>query len=117
MNHLLQYLISSFRKCIFVGDFNFPDINWSSLIGSSLSSNIFCDFIFNLNQHVIQPTHTKGNTLDLVLTTPSVNIEQVAVNLDHLCNFSDHFVISFDIPSYLPSIPNPKPLHIFGYIY
>ena len=42
-------------------------------------------------------------------------ISQVTVNPDHLCNFSDHFVISFDIPCYLPSTPNPKPLHIFDY--
>jgi len=51
----------------FCRDFNFPDINWSSLIGSSLSSNTFCEFIFdcNLTQHVMQPTHIKGNILIL----------------------------------------------------
>ena len=82
-------LISCSIRCIFVGDFNFPDINWSSLIGSSLSSNTFCEFIFDcsLTQHVMQPTHIKGNILDLVLTTPSVNIEHISVSSDHLLIF------------------------------
>ena len=46
---LLSYLtdlISSFKQCIFVGDFNFPDINWSSL---TPLSNSFCEFIFDCN--------------------------------------------------------------------
>ena len=110
-------LISCSNRCIFVGDFNFPDINWSSLIGSSLSSNTFCEFIFdcNLTQHVMQPTHIKGNILDLVLTTPSVNIEHISVSSDHLPNFSDHFIISFDIPCCPPSTSNPKPLYVFDF--
>ena len=103
-------LISCSNRCIFVGDFNFPDINWSSLIGSSLSSNTFCEFIFdcNLTQHVMQPTHIKGNILDLVLTTPSVTIEHISVN-------SDHFIISFHIPCCPHSTSNPKPLYVFDF--
>ena len=31
----LTDLVSSFEQCICVGDFNFPDINWSSLTGTS----------------------------------------------------------------------------------
>ena len=63
----LTGLVSSFNRCIFVCNFNFPHINWSSLIGSSISSNTFCEFIFdcNLTQHVTQPTHTKGNTSEV----------------------------------------------------
>ena len=33
--YFLTELSSSFSKCIFVGDFNFPDIDWSALTGSS----------------------------------------------------------------------------------
>ena len=45
----LTSLTSSFRRCIFAGDYNFPDIDWSTLTGSSLSSSIFCEFIFDCN--------------------------------------------------------------------
>ena len=113
----LSNLVSSYNKCIFVGDFNFPDINWSSLLGSSMSSNVFCEFIFdcNLRQHVSQPTHKKGNTLDLVLTSPSVNIKQLSVNSQLLCDFSDHFIISFDVLFSSPSTNFKKALYVFDF--
>ena len=77
---LLNYftdLLSTFHHCIFVGDFNFPDIDWSSLIASSSHSNIFCEFVFdsNLIQHVNSPTHIRGKILDLGLTTSSLIID------------------------------------------
>ena len=72
---LTEYLVvlqSSYDHCIFVGDFNFPDID--SLSGPSSLSNFFCDFIFdcNLTKHGTQPTHVKGNILDLILTSAAV---------------------------------------------
>ena len=39
--HFLTHLVSSFSKCIILDDFNFPDIDWSTLMGTSNSSNIF----------------------------------------------------------------------------
>ena len=80
-----------------MGDFNFPDINWSSLTGSSLSSNLFCEFIFdcNLTQHVTEATHVKGNLLDLVLTTSHIDIDHVSVHSHSYFNLSDHHAISF----------------------
>ena len=69
LNYLTK-LASSTDHVIIVGDFNLPDINWSSLNGTSTFSNSFCDFIFdcNLNQLVDSPTHIKGNILDIVLS-------------------------------------------------
>ena len=77
----LSGLVSLYKRCIFVGDLNFLEINWPSLTGSTLSSNIFCEFVFdcNLTQHVSQPTHIKGNILDPVLTSPTVTIEIISV--------------------------------------
>ena len=53
-----------------MGDFNAPDINWSSLCGNSPYSTSLCDFVidYNLFQVIQIPTHTKGNILDIVLT-------------------------------------------------
>ena len=70
--NLLDYLnnlITLNNKVILLGDFNLPDINWDSLTGQFLSSNLFCDIVykFNLTQFVNLPTHIHGNILDLVL--------------------------------------------------
>ena len=58
------------------GDFNMPDIIWSTLTGCSLISNNFCEFIFqsNLVQVANMPTHKHVNTLDTILTDNTVNI-------------------------------------------
>ena len=48
----IQYLsdiVCSFSNCIIVGDFNFPDVCWSSLSGTSSLSNHFCEFVFDHN--------------------------------------------------------------------
>lgn len=37
------------KKLIVVGDFNAPDIEWSTLSASSPSSTMLCDLIFRLN--------------------------------------------------------------------
>ena len=39
------------------GDFNAPDVNWSSLVGTTSFYNLLCDFVFhfNLSQLVCQP--------------------------------------------------------------
>ena len=40
-----------------VGDFNFPNIDWSVLMGTSNPSIWFCNFVFdcNLSQQVLSP--------------------------------------------------------------
>ena len=109
LNSLLIYfsdLLSRYDNAIFTGDFNLPDINWSSLSAHSSSSNAFCDFIFdnNLIQFVDRPTHSGGNILDLALSTDLEIIDNLLVfqPCDSLC--SDHFMISFVV--LLPSTPS-----------
>ena len=48
---------------LLLGDFNTPDINWSTLTGSSTAWNNLCEFAFesNLVQLVDSPTHICGN--------------------------------------------------------
>ena len=111
----LTDLTSSFRKCVVVGDFNFPDIDWSILMGTSNSSNCFCNFVFdcNLTQHVSKPTHVQGNLLDLVLTSASVAVSRLSVFPLSVVDFSDHHAISFDFCCNVSSVPKCNP----GYVY
>ena len=64
--YFIKQFCSSNRSVIIIGDFNLPDINWLSLVGSTNESNIFCDFVFecDLSQLVTVPTHVK----EIVLT-------------------------------------------------
>ena len=70
----LTDILSSNTPCLIVGDFNLPDICWSTLSGGSLLSSYFCDFVFdcNLTQHILEPTHIKGSTFDLVFTSNDI---------------------------------------------
>ena len=64
ISFIKQYC-SSNHNVIIIGDFNLPDINWLSLVGSTNVSNIFCDFVFecDLSQLVTVPTHCEGIVL------------------------------------------------------
>ena len=42
-------LTSTSENIIIAGDFNAPDIEWSSLSGTQSQSNLICDFVFNSN--------------------------------------------------------------------
>ena len=65
-----------------LGDFNTPDVNWSSLTGTSPFSVSLCNCLFtnNLIQLVSEPTHVRGNILDLCITNTPYRLS----NLD-LC--------------------------------
>ena len=71
--------LASDHNVLIIGDFNLPDLNWSTLSGSSVMSNLFCDFVFdyNLSQLVSVPTHIKGNCLDLVLSNLPETVDSV----------------------------------------
>ena len=102
----LSNLISTGLPIIVVGDFNLPDINWTTLSGSSTISNQFCECIFelNLNQLIEHPTHIHGNILDLVLTDVESLIHCLSVdNSKSLPIRSDHYPITFEISASLES--------------
>ena len=90
------------KKIFIIGDFNLSNIPWpidSSIPISSSTEKMFVDTFrdLGLTQCVSEPTHTKGKTLDILLT----NSEQLVTNLsvkDHnsICK-SDHFAIAFDV--------------------
>lgn len=62
---------------IITGDFNSPDINWSTLITSSEFSSTLYNMVFqyNLAQLTGQPTSKKGNILDTVITDHDLSEE------------------------------------------
>ena len=99
-----------------VGDFNVLDINWGSLTGTS-SSISFCDFVFqhNLTQFVNQPTHIKGNILDLVFTNSDELIHNLHVSSPCHSLFSDHSIISFHLQTAKLVLPSVKPRFVFDF--
>ena len=96
---------NSRKKILIVGDFNFPNIDWSSLLVTKSSPTLatpFLDTVLNaaLTQHVNFPTRFRtGNTpslLDLVLTNTSLNVSTIEAHPP--VGKSDHVVIMFTLP-------------------
>ena len=102
---------------ILVGDFNLPDINWDTLSAQSAASKSFCDFVFdkNLTQLVNNPTHIKGNILDLVLTNSSQLIQNLSTNSQPNSMQTDHFIITFLIPKSAPPPPQVASQYVFDF--
>ena len=65
----LTSLIPNNSDLLLPGDFNAPDVNWSTLIACSTRLFALSEYIFNKNliQMVSSPMHHLGNTLDLIL--------------------------------------------------
>jgi len=83
---------------IIAGDFDLPDINWSTLSATSQASNLFCDLVYDLNLTQLTATHIHGNILDLMLTNIEESIHNVQIYPhNYQASSSDHFLISIDI--------------------
>uniref|UniRef100_A0A1X7T752 Endonuclease/exonuclease/phosphatase domain-containing protein n=1 Tax=Amphimedon queenslandica TaxID=400682 RepID=A0A1X7T752_AMPQE len=77
----LSDLIST-HNVILLGDFNFPDIDWSSLSSPSGPSYLFTEFAFraNLSQHITTPTHLREATLQEEISIARSNYEAALVD-------------------------------------
>lgn len=84
------------------GDFNFPKIQWK-ILQSDLHGQPFLDCTLKnyLEQHVQKPTR-KNNILDLVLSTPAIQI--TGINIDCPLGSSDHAMVKFEVE-------NPDPTY------
>ncbi|MCP4488244.1 MAG: hypothetical protein GY820_13115, partial [Gammaproteobacteria bacterium] len=86
-------------KIFVIGDLNLHGVSWDSLRSSLPIEQLFVDSFIDLGlaQCVTDPTHQKGNTLDILLTNSEASIDDLKV-LDHdsICK-SDHFPINFKI--------------------
>ena len=79
-NEKLDMLASSLNNSnpILIGNFNYPGIDWRNSTSDSKGRTFLEACIENgLYQLVDFPTHTKGNTLDLVLSNSAEKIRSV----------------------------------------
>ncbi|KAM3583200.1 uncharacterized protein V6R79_009203 [Siganus canaliculatus] len=88
---LLTALCASTSNLVILGDINIHLNNPSCPSASDFLQLLDC---FNLTQHVHDPTHLKGNTLDLVITH-SAPINNLFV---YDLGISDHSVIAMELP-------------------
>lgn len=86
---MLSIIKTDYESYIITGDCNIQVDN-----NSDSTSREFMAVLdtFNLSQHVSGPTHSRGHTLDLVISKgvniPAVNVMDVALS-DHFCVFFD----------------------------
>ena len=92
------------KKIFILGDFNLSGVSWpleENSTNCTPTENLFVQSFqnFGLSQCIEYPTHSKGKTLDLLLTNHSQLVNNLKV-LDHnsICK-SDHFPITFAVKS------------------
>ena len=97
------------NSILIVGDFNIPDINWSTLTSSAVHSDCFCEFVFdcNLTQLVDGSTHCKGNCLDLILSNTPDSVGPISISPHSLIQ-SDHYLLTFTLSVRNHSSIEPK---------
>jgi len=87
---------------VLLGDFNFLDVDWNTMIGHTPQSLHFFDLIFELNlvQLITEPTHKGGNLLDVLLTNidciVNISISTLSIILPNGLS-SDHYLINFSL--------------------
>ena len=90
-----------YSHIVTVGDFNFPDINWTTKSNNPSNLNFFVECITDafMFQHVTDPTRGRGsnkpNVLDLILS----NDDDIIGEVEYFSTLgrSDHCVLTFDI--------------------
>lgn len=102
------YAMDITPKIIIAGDFNAHHCTWQPGITSNAGASGFVDWINNNNLEVYNPpgipTHTGGNTLDLIMGNAPLVRTEVA---PHLHTGSDHSTLLSTIPL---TEPTPPPL-------
>ena len=104
-NQLLEWLYMFDSYLIISGDFN---IHWGSSESDAIKFNDLLQ-MYNLQQHVTEPTNNHGNILDLVISPVTMcsysrrsaypTVSNVSVNNVHLSN---HYLVSFSVDHISP---------------
>ena len=94
---------------VLLGDLNLSSIKWSTLECECEIEKSFLSLFDNLGltQLVKEPTHNKGNILDLVLATQPYSLSNLTVLDNTLCK-SDHRAIKFELKVKTNRIKAPK---------
>ena len=116
MLYFLTYPLAFCGPLLLIGDFNLPDIDWSSLTADTPPSRLFSNSLFshNLVQLIHSPTHSHGNILDLIVTSHPEIISQVIVGDAACCSVSDHSLVSFSV-AHSYSFSRCKSSYIYKY--
>ena len=103
LSEYLSRLMCAPGHPVVLGDFNFHVDNSSDMTASAFS-NVTSSF--GLNQHINEPTHKNGHTLDLVFSRGNETIVSSTKVLDH--GFPDHFVVFVTLALQKPLLPKKK---------
>ena len=89
--------LNEFPNLVVIGDLNIPNANWDLMYTDEPELRDLVDAFTELQvwNYVTEPTHCKGNILDLVLAQNNL-VSEVHVDSDSHFN-SDHFPIVFNI--------------------
>ena len=93
-----------------IGDFNLANSSWVSMSAQVPIEQLFIDSFSNLGlkQCILQPTHVRGNTLDILLTNSESYIDNLSVlDRNAVCK-SDHFPVTFTIKGKVRTRKIPK---------
>ena len=114
-----KYCKKDLPHVVVCGDFNFPQIDWESLLPvSNCSGNLLLELAndFNLSQLVQSPTRKDVNSgaeniLDLVFSTHRSLISNLLVGEQ----ISDHSMIGFNVNSNLKvAVKSPRKIYIYS---
>ena len=94
---LYKVLGSLNGNVVVVGDFNMPSIDWENNWAGNSKEEGLVDLVENKFwvQHVLEPTHEAGNTLDLCLSSQEDTVAGVEI-LEPLGN-GDHNMLEIDL--------------------
>ena len=92
------------------GDFNLSSANWLNNSSTVSLEQKFIDSFaeLGLNQLINEPTHIKGNTLDILLTNFENTIMNVHVKDKNSFCFSDHYPVEFTLKENIRRKKGPK---------
>lgn len=121
MEGLKKMCDQKYSHVLICGDFNFPEINWSTETTTTNENHQAYRFLecyrdCFLSQHVVQPTHHRGdqraNVLDLIFS----NEEEMITNLTHDAPLgaSHHSTIKFLFQCYAEGRKNTKPTFVYS---
>ena len=92
---------------VLIGDFNFPDIDWSLGTAGSRGREFYDTTMeMFMEQHITEATHRSGNILDLVLCDQEIMV--TGVTMEGRVGKSDHDIVVFNLCVTKPKDPGHR---------